>query len=146
MNKIIEKTKQYINNENDIFSFMNGKNIGINFKIMLKYIKISLGKDLNFIGIVFILLGFLSSLSTSFTIISLTIINDNAKEQKNQSIQTILNNANNAKNQIIPLSSERRNLYIVRENQTSISKISKNISISIHPILEDKKIKEVINF
>ena len=57
LNKIIGKVEQYINDDY-IFSFMNGKIIGINLRIMLKYIKTSLGNDFKNYGICFIILGF----------------------------------------------------------------------------------------
>ena len=51
LNKIKEKLNQYINNDDNMFSFMNGKIIGANLKIMLKYLEKALGKDVKNFGI-----------------------------------------------------------------------------------------------
>ena len=87
MELLERKLKEYANNNDYIFSFMDGKMIGINLKIMLKYIKTSLGKNLKNYGNLFTILGFLSAISTSLTIILSVIINI-ALEEK-----TIINNA-----------------------------------------------------
>ena len=58
-----------------IFSFLNGKFIGINIKIILKYLKYSLGEDLYTVGICLIIVGCSLILSISSTIILNIIIN-----------------------------------------------------------------------
>jgi hypothetical protein len=58
-----------------LFSFLNGKFIGINIKIILKYLKYSLGEDLYTVGICLIIVGCSLILSISSTIILNIIIN-----------------------------------------------------------------------
>ena len=58
-----------------LFSFVNGKFIGINIKIILKYLKYSLGEDLYTVGICLIIVGCSLILSISSTIILNIIIN-----------------------------------------------------------------------
>ena len=85
---IIGDITQYIDEDKDnIFDFINGKFIGTNLKIVLKYLKIALGKDLKTIGICLIIVGFALALSISSTILLLIVINvdiDNNKSLANQ--------------------------------------------------------------
>ena len=75
LNKITGKLRQYINDDDNIFSFMNGKIIGKNLKIMLKYLKNDLGKDVKNLGTWLIVLGCILFLSILFTILLIVIIN-----------------------------------------------------------------------
>jgi hypothetical protein len=62
-------------NEGDTFSFLNGQFIKRNLKILLKYLKYSLGKDLYTVGICLVIVGFSLILSISSTILLIVIIN-----------------------------------------------------------------------
>ena len=57
------------------FSFLNGKFIGTNLKIVLKYLKYSLGKDLYKVGLCLIIVGCSLIFSISVTILLIVIIN-----------------------------------------------------------------------
>ena len=58
-----------------LFSFLNGKFIGTNIKIILKYLKYSLGQDLYTVGLCLIIVGCSLILSISSTILLNVIIN-----------------------------------------------------------------------
>ena len=75
--------------DNDLFSFLNGKFIGTNLKIILKYLKYSLGVDLYTVGVMLIVVGFSLALSVSSTIILIVIINIELK--KNQDARAMSN-------------------------------------------------------
>jgi len=75
--------------DNDIFSFLNGKFIGTNLKIILKYLKYSLGVDLYTVGVCLIVVGCSLALSVSSTIILIVIINIELK--KNQDAKNLAN-------------------------------------------------------
>ena len=84
LNKITGKLKQYSNLDEGIFSFINGKFIGLNLKVMLKYLKTVLGKDIKTIGICLFVVGCSLALSISSTILLIVIINitiDNNKKK-----------------------------------------------------------------
>ena len=68
--------------KNGIFSFLNGRFISINLKIVLKYLKDSLGKDFYKVGISLIIVGFSLILSISSTILLLVIINEGLKPKR----------------------------------------------------------------
>ena len=73
-----------------IFSFVNGKFIGTNIKIILKYLKYSLGKDLYTVGLCLIIVGCSLILSISSTILLIAIVNFSLKNiQKNPDPQVI---------------------------------------------------------
>ena len=76
------------------FAFLNGKFIGTNLKIILKYLKHSLGGDFYTVGICLVVVGFSLILSISSTILLIVIININLKE--NMDAEKMLNNANTA--------------------------------------------------
>jgi len=75
--------------DNDIFSFLNGRFIGTNLKIILKYLKYSLGVDLYTVGVCLIVVGCSLALSVSSTIILIVIINKELK--KNQDAKNLAN-------------------------------------------------------
>ena len=87
--------------EGQIFSFLNGKFIGTNMKIILKYLKSSLGEDLYTVGVCLILVGCSLILSISSTILLIIIINvalnQNQVEQQHNRNQVVhfQNNENN---------------------------------------------------
>ena len=61
--------------DGNIFSFLNGKFIGTNIQIILKYLKYSLGQDFYNVGICLIIVGCSLILSISSTILLIVIIN-----------------------------------------------------------------------
>ena len=65
-----------------LFSFLNGKFIGTNIKIILKYLKYSLGQDLYTVGLCLIIVGCSLILSISSTILLNVIINISLEMQK----------------------------------------------------------------
>jgi hypothetical protein len=67
-----------------IFSFLNGKFIGTNIKIILKYLKYSLGQDLYTVGLSLIIVGCSLVLSVSSTILLIVIINISLAENQRQ--------------------------------------------------------------
>ena len=74
--------------DGNIFSFLNGKFIGTNIQIILKYLKYSLGQDFYNVGICLIIVGCSLILSISSTILLIVIINvvlehNIEKEKKN---------------------------------------------------------------
>jgi hypothetical protein len=76
--------RQYNKNENDyLFSFINGKIIGTNLTVIIGYIKSVLGKDIKAMGICLIIVGFALTLSIPFTILLIIIINNELKKDKN---------------------------------------------------------------
>ena len=91
IHKITDLIRQYSGNGN-AFSFLNGKFIGTNLKIILKYLDHSLGKDFYTVGICLCIVGLSLILSISSTILLIVIINieleEYQKQEKNQ------NNAN----------------------------------------------------
>ena len=76
------------------FAFLNGKFIGTNLKIILKYLKHSLGGDFFTVGICLVAVGFSLIISISSTILLIVIINISLKE--NMDAEKMLNNPNSA--------------------------------------------------
>ena len=70
--------------DGDAFSFLNGKFIGTNLKIILKYLEHSLGGDFFTVGICLCIVGLSLILSISSTIILIVIINIGLKEAMDQ--------------------------------------------------------------
>ena len=76
----------------NLFSFLNGKFIGTDIKILLKYLRYSLGEDIYQIGICFIIIGCSLIFSVSFTILLIVIINvalEHNKDKEKQKQQMI---------------------------------------------------------
>jgi hypothetical protein len=89
-NRAIKQIKNTINeytgNDGGIFSFINCGFVKTNLKIILKYLKESLGGDVYTIGVCLILVGCSLALSISFTILLIVVINadiDNNKKKNN---------------------------------------------------------------
>ena len=89
-NKTIKQVKntikEYTGEDGGIFSFINCGFVKTNLKIILKYLKESLGGDVYTIGICLILVGCSLALSISFTILLIVVINtdiDNNKKKNN---------------------------------------------------------------
>ena len=126
---------------------MDGKMIGINLKIMLKYLKISLGKDLKTFGYLFIVLGFLSALSISITILLLVNINIVLKEQSNQN--TVLKEQSIKNNAIEDQQISNMGGISVFNNRNDQTSLSRNSSRKLKIKHENKKNKsnlEAYNF
>ena len=81
-NNIIDAIEDGIGNSNDTFSFLNGKFIKTNLKIILKYLKYSLGKDIYTVGLCLIIVGFSLIFSISMTILLIVIINIELEKNK----------------------------------------------------------------
>jgi hypothetical protein len=78
--------KDYTGENGGIFSFINCGFVKTNLKIILKYLKESLGGDVYTIGVCLILVGCSLALSISFTILLIVVINadiDNNKKKNN---------------------------------------------------------------
>ena len=82
---VVNALEEAIGSSSDTFSFLNGKFIQINVKILLKYLKYSLGKDIYTVGLCLIIVGCSLIFSVSSTILLIIIINivleDNKKLQ-----------------------------------------------------------------
>ena len=86
IHKITGLIQRYTGTDGDTFAFLNGRFIGRNLKIVLKYLKHSLGKDFYGVGICLAIVGFSLILSISSTILLIVIINvvldNNIKKEK----------------------------------------------------------------
>lgn len=112
--------RQYNNNRDDyIFSFINGKVIGTNLKILTKYIKSILGTDVKTMGICLIVVGFSLALSIPFTILFIIIINESYQASNSTDKQKY------APKQIIPFSQKynvQLNNYISSSTSSRVTK------------------------
>ena len=79
---IISIIEEGIGNSENTFSFLNGKFIKTDLKIVLKYLKYSLGKDIYTVGLCLVIIGFSLILSISSTILLLVIINIDLENNK----------------------------------------------------------------
>ena len=86
IHNITDLVREY-SGDDDAFSFLNGKFIGTNLKIILKYLKYSLGVDLYTVGVCLIVVGCSLALSISSTILLIVLINIELK--KNQEMKRI---------------------------------------------------------
>ena len=86
IHSITDLVREYSGDE-DPFSFLNGKFIGTNLKIILKYLKYSLGVDFYTVGVCLIVVGCSLALSISSTILLIVLINIELK--KNQEMKRI---------------------------------------------------------
>ena len=76
------------NGQHDTFSFLDGKFIRNDLKILLKYLQYSLGEDIYTVGLCLVIVGFSLILSVSSTILLLVIINITLESNKKFSQQT----------------------------------------------------------
>ena len=76
------------NGQHDTFSFLDGKFIRNDLKILLKYLQYSLGEDIYTVGLCLVIVGFSLILSVSSTILLLVIINISLESNKKLSQQT----------------------------------------------------------
>ena len=81
INKITSKLNDYTGDAS-LFSFAKCSFIGTNIKIILKYLKESLGGDIYTIGVCLILVGCSLALSISFTILLIVVINEDINKNK----------------------------------------------------------------
>ena len=83
IHRITTIIRRYTGDDNNsAFAFLNGKFIGTNLKIILKYLKHSLGEDFYTVGICLVVVGFSLILSISSTILLIIIINVGLEENK----------------------------------------------------------------
>ena len=83
IDRIIGNLKQYINKDKGgLFGFINGKFIGTNLKIILKYLKSALGTDVKTIGMCLLIVGCSLALSISSTILLIIVINADIENNK----------------------------------------------------------------
>ena len=93
INEVVHDIEEGIgSNSNDTFSFLNGKFIKTNIKVLLKYLKYSLGKDIYTVGICLVIVGFSLILSVSATILLIIIINISLAENKKMAPNTDIPN------------------------------------------------------
>ena len=96
IHKITDLIRVY-SGDGNAFSFLNGKFIGTNLKIILKYLEHSLGGDFYTVGICLCIVGLSLILSISSTILLIVIINIELTEnQQQEKAQNNRNNANTA--------------------------------------------------
>ena len=69
---------------NQTFSFIQCNFIGTNLKIVLKYLKSALGKDIYTVGICFLIVGCSLLLSISSTILLIVVINTDIDKNKKE--------------------------------------------------------------
>ena len=79
-----------LSKDGQIFSFMNFKFIAINIKIILNYLDNTFGQDIYMVGLSFIIIGFSLSLSISFSIYMIVIINNNIKNEEKKRNSNII--------------------------------------------------------
>ena len=79
--RITNKLNEY-SGDNQTFSFIQCNFIGTNLKIVLKYLKSALGKDIFTVGICFLIVGCSLILSISSTILLIVIINTDIDKNK----------------------------------------------------------------
>ena len=89
INSITINLRQYIGDGSNLFGFINGKFIGTNLKIILKYLKSALGTDIKTVGICLLIVGCALALSISSTILLIIVINVDIKN--NQALEYKLN-------------------------------------------------------
>ena len=75
IHRITDLIRPYIGSGGNAFDFLNGKFIGTNLKIILKYLNHSLGTDFFTVGILLCVVGCSLILSVSSTILLIVIIN-----------------------------------------------------------------------
>lgn len=102
LSNLMNSIRPLIGEGANFFSFLNGHFISTNIKIILKYLKSSLGQDLYYIGVSLCIVGCSLVLSISSTLILLAIINEELKQHlqneknQNQGSTVIPFGANNA--------------------------------------------------
>jgi hypothetical protein len=79
--KVTGKLNEYAN-DNETFSFIKCNFVGTNLKIILKYLKSALGKDIYTVGLCFLIVGCSLMLSISSTILLIVIINTDIDKNK----------------------------------------------------------------
>ena len=97
---IIDILKEAIGDNDGAFDFLNGKFIQTNLKVILKYLKYSLGKDFYTVGLCLLIVGCSLVLSISSTILLIVIINADLENNKKLAENTEIPN--------YPVSNEER--------------------------------------
>ena len=82
INKLTGKLNQYINDDDGVFSFIRCNFVGTNLKVILKYLKSVLGKDIKTVGICLSIVGCSLALSISSTILLIVVINIDIDKNK----------------------------------------------------------------
>jgi hypothetical protein len=78
---ITNSIREYIGDGTNLFGFVKCNFIGTNLKIMLKYLKTALGKNIKTVGICLTIVGCSLALSISSTILLIVIINISLEEK-----------------------------------------------------------------
>ena len=78
---ITNSIREYIGDGSNLFGFVKCNFIGTNLKIMLKYLKTALGKNIKTVGICLTIVGCSLALSISSTILLIVIINISLEEK-----------------------------------------------------------------
>lgn len=86
---ITSSIRAYIGDGTNLFGFVKCNFIGTNLKIMLKYLKTALGKNIKTVGICLTIVGCSLALSISSTILLIVIINISLEEEKPKPPQTV---------------------------------------------------------
>ena len=81
---ITNSIREYIGDGSNLFGFVKCNFIGTNLKIMLKYLKTALGKNIKTVGICLTIVGCSLALSISSTILLIVIINISLEKQTAQ--------------------------------------------------------------
>ena len=89
---IIDILKEAIGDNDGAFDFLNGKFIQTNLKVILKYLKYSLGKDFYTVGLCLLIVACSLVLSISSTILLIVIINADLENNKKLSQNTEIPN------------------------------------------------------
>ena len=80
ISNLMNSIRPLIGEAGNFFSFLNGRFISTNIKIILIYLKNALGKDIYSIGVALCIVGCSLTLSISSTLILLAIINEELKQ------------------------------------------------------------------
>ena len=88
---IFGSIKEYINDDDSLFSFIKCNFIGTNLKVMLEFLKSALGKDIKTVGICLIIVGCSLALSISSTILLIVVINTGIDQNKQELKQEEMN-------------------------------------------------------
>ena len=105
IHRITDLIRPYIGSGGNAFDFLNGKFIGTNLKIILKYLNHSLGTDFFTVGILLCVVGCSLILSISSTILLIVIINiglaEAIKQNQMKNADTVVSQFENNPNQNI---------------------------------------------
>ena len=109
MKEITDLVKDYISEDDNLFSFMNCKFINSNVQVILYYLKNAFKNDIYEVGVYLIIAAFAMPFAISFTILLVVLANEEIeknkenlikKQSKRKSVELKLNNDLN-KNDVI---------------------------------------------